>query len=180
MKQLLRYYFLLLGIASGISTYSQKPLNPNLAPGYIASKEIKDSKHPYLNLFTTCKGEIIEVIMYLKKEDEYILAHLQGPNIVTEKLIKTDSLFKIIDENLYFLKKLRTYKFHSKSYFIKTKDKKLIHSNQISIRFKDLHFNHFQLEELDIIRNIADSDYQKAYNTLNILKEKLLSHFADL
>ncbi|MFY7965739.1 MAG: hypothetical protein ACOVO1_12645 [Chitinophagaceae bacterium] len=123
----------------------------------------------YVYYYNTKGGEKIKSYHYFKCNNEFILTYknYQDSTFSFFKL-KSDTLFNYLEKNFSIIKKF--YKKFKPENFRNQFDNKDYNMIQVGIRFKDLHFNHFQpISDLELSEMPLQDEYTKGQLIINEL-----------
>ncbi len=167
MLRYIKYPFILLLLFCSVLGMSQKA-KKNIVQEYMELRSL-EGEYPYVYSYTTLEGKMVEHYLYYKKGDRYILALLtSGVDSVKERFYTADVLFERIEKNLKPLSKLRDAAHDSKK-FRKGFEDKVQPFNQIGIRYKNLHYNHYQQIGKDDLATIKNETLVAGYTILDFI-----------
>ncbi len=127
---------------------------------YLARYSLNNTHYNYVYLYKTQAGKQLKYSFYFEHEGKYKLAVFERDTFKFEKTFTTDVIFPSIEANLNTIKQLerpnnREIKLFRKNFEDLTKP-----FQQLGIRYKDLHNNHFQKKSESEIASISKKEKQ--------------------
>ncbi len=125
-----------------------------------------DADYPYINFFRTIDQKPKETYLYYKTGNRFVLALIEGGvDSVKEKVYPSDVLFHKVDAQLKQLLRLSTRGINREQHMKAMKDPVVPYEN-IAIRYKRLHYNHYTPAKPGELALIKNEDLVAAYGVL--------------
>lgn len=167
MLKYIKYILLSIFLTACLCSYSQTS-ERNLLKEYLGLRSLQGD-YPYVYSYTTKGKKLEESYYYYKNDDYYILAFFQkGVDSVKEKRYSKDVLFETIEKNIKSLNKLKTAR-RNDSEFRRSFADSTVYFNQIGVRYKSLHYNHYQQADKKRLATIKNEKLLTGYETLNFI-----------
>lgn len=132
-------------------------------------QDTTEIKYSFIAVGYTKGGELQKDITCLQNGTKITMRIKHSDTLYIDKTIEKPNIFNIVDSNLNDLKeaaKSQVKYRNAKTFIAQYNDTSLV-TLQIAIRYKDLHFNHFQLLTDEELRNIKN---KKVVNGFRVVK----------
>lgn len=136
---------------------------------YFEKYKKNNEDYNYIYYYNTKGGNRIKFFNYFKCNDEFVLTYKNfEDSTFTFTKFKSDILFNNLEKNLDILKKF--YRKFNPENSRKNFDDRTYNMIQIGIRFKNLHFNHFEpISDLELSEMPSEDTYTKGQIIINEL-----------
>lgn len=164
-----------LFIAFAFKSYSQA--NENWK-AYLKHSVYKADNKNYVYLFKSQGGKHLKNLYYSTKKGKNVLAIIYADTLVKFKELDSPNLFQLVKDNYENLKDLAQYIQRNdliKNSILGFRDGTKI-TNQVGIRYSNLHFNHFPKftdEQISIIKEKGIEEAMQTINRLYAILEEL-------